>query len=72
MHTFFSVAFALAFVSDQKVYIDVDDMKHLASGQGRKHRVDEIILPQKAYKGGGLCLRVYMHYAICVFLLVIL
>ena len=55
MHTFFSVTFALAFVSDQKVYIDVDDMKHLASGQGRKHRVDEIILPQKAYKGGGLC-----------------
>ena len=38
---------------DIQVYVDVDDMKHLASGHGQKHRVDEIILPQKAYKGGG-------------------
>ena len=36
----------------KKVYIDVDDMKHLAEGHGSKHRVEEIILPQKAYKGG--------------------
>jgi len=35
-----------------EVYVDVDDMKHLADGRGSKHRVDEIILPQKAYKGG--------------------
>ena len=41
-------------LSDQKVYVDVDDMKHLSAGHGIKQRVDEIILPQKAYKGGGL------------------
>ena len=34
----------------------MDDMMHLASGQGKMHRVDEIILPQKAYKGGALSL----------------
>ena len=38
------------------MYIDVDDMMHLASGQGKMLRVDEIILPQKAYKGGALSL----------------
>ena len=35
------------------MYVDVDNMKHLDSGDGTKYRVAEIILPQKAYKGGG-------------------